>query len=97
MKEVLVCYLKDLISLSFWESSLKIPPCKECHLLGHIEEGAEPKRENTLEVGAQSPLGFADESRQCMMGCLSHLPVWLICQDATEMVEEECQKILDFV
>ena len=97
MKEVLVSYLEDLIPLCFWESGLKIPPCKECHLLGHIEEGAEPKRENTLEVGAQSPLSFADESRQCVVGSLSHLPVRLICQDATEMVEEECQKILNFV
>ena len=97
MKEVLVCYFEDLISLGFWESALKISPCKECHLLGHIEEGAEPKREYTLEMGAQSPLSFADESRECMVCRLSHLPVRLISQDATEMVEEECQKILDLV
>jgi hypothetical protein len=97
MKEVLVCYLEDLISIGFWESGLEIPPCKECHLLGHIEEGAKPKRENTLEVGAKSPLSFADESRQSMVGRLSYLPIRLICQDAAEMVEEEGQKILNFV
>jgi hypothetical protein len=97
VEEVLISYLEDLISLSLWEGGLEILPCKEGNLLGNIEEGAEPKRENTLQVGAQSPLSFADESRKCMVGCLSHLPVRLISQDATEMVEEECQKILDLV
>ena len=97
VEEVLISYLENLVPLGLWEGGLEILPCKEGNLLGHIEEGAEPKRENTLQVGAQSPLSFADESRQGMVGRLSHLPVRVISQDATEMVEEECQKILDLV
>lgn len=96
-KEIFEGDLKNLIPFTFGEGIFKVFSCKRCHFWGHIEEGTEPQRKYSLEVWSKPTLGLLDKGCKCQVGCLSYFFIRLVHYDAAEVIEEESQKILDFV